>query len=372
MNTHSHLEESLQRNLEGLRSKVAEMAGLAERALKSSVQALVERNRPLAYSVILRDQYIDELEMELDRLCLEFLVRHQPAGGHLRFVFTTIQTNKELERIGDYAESICRQALALSGLEPQPDYTRFVELGDLALHMLHDAVHAFLHQDADLAWRTMAIEERANTLRNTINAEVAELSRQGKLPTAALNPLLTVARRLERAADQTKNLCEEALFLSTGEFVKHKRAEAFRILFFDSANACLSQMAERIGNALGQPRFVFRSAGVAPQALSEHAAAFMAGKGLPLSGHTSKSLEQVPEWQTFQVIVALGSQARQALPLRSGKIVVFTWTLPDPSTVEGTPEVMQAAFESAYQTLESNIRELVGAILDEPQAELKL
>ena len=130
LNTHSHFEESLQRDMDLIRSKVAEMAGLSERALKASLQALVERNRQLAYSVILRDQYIDELETELNRLCLEFLVRQQPVAGHLRFVFTAIQINKELERIGDYAESIARQVLAVSALEPQPPYAVFIELGE--------------------------------------------------------------------------------------------------------------------------------------------------------------------------------------------------------------------------------------------------
>jgi phosphate transport system protein len=81
------------------------MAGLSERALEASLRALVERDRQLAYSVILRDQYLDEMETELNRLCLEFLVRQQPVAGQLRFVFTTIQINKELERIGDYAET---------------------------------------------------------------------------------------------------------------------------------------------------------------------------------------------------------------------------------------------------------------------------
>jgi len=192
------LEETLQRDIDLLRSKVSEMGRLSGRALGASVSALVEGDRRLAYSVILRDQYIDELETELDRLCLEFLVRHQPAGAHLRFVYTTIQINKEIERIGDYAESIARQALHLTNLEVRPQLDRFIELGNVATQILRDAVQAFLKQDAELAWRTMALEEQANSLRNTINAEVAELSRKSLIPAAAVTPLLTVARRLER------------------------------------------------------------------------------------------------------------------------------------------------------------------------------
>ncbi len=366
------MEESLQRDIELLRGKVNEMAGLAERGLKVSLQALVERNRRLAYSVILRDQYIDEMETEIDRLCLEFLVRHQPVGAHLRLVYATIQINKELERIGDYGESIARQVLVVSALEPQPRYDRFVELGDLSLHMLRDAVQSFLRQDADLALRTMSIEEHANSLRTTINGELADLGRRNLLPEDALTPLMTVARRLERAADQAKNLCEDVLYLCTGEFIKHKKTEGFRILFLDSTNSSLGQMAEGLGHKLGLPRVVFSSAGLTPQPIDPRAIEFMANKGVDISRQTSKSLEQVPNWENYQVIIALSARALDGLPLRSNKPIVLTWSISDPLEVEGLPEARKAAFESAYQSLESNLKELAAAIFDEPQTELKL
>lgn len=372
MNTHSHLEESLQRDTDQLRTKISEMAGLVERTLKLSLQALVERSRRLAYSVILRDQYVDEFETVVDRLCLEFLVRHQPVGTHLRLVYATIQINKELERIGDYAESIARQVVVLSGIEPQPAYDRLVELGDISLHMLRDAVQSYLRQDSDLAWRTISIEEHANALRTSINTELAELSRLGRLPEAALNPLMTVARRLERAADQAKNLCEDVLYLCTGEFIKHKKADGFLILFLDYTNSCLGQMAEGLGKALGLPRFAFGSAGRVPQPIEPAVIQFMAEKGIDISRQTSKSLEQMPNWENCQVIVALDSRSLENLHLRSNKPIVLTWPIDDPCRAQGSPEARKSAFESAYKSLETNLKELAAAILEEPQPELKL
>jgi phosphate transport system protein len=348
------------------------MGALSENALKASVRALTERNRQLAYSIILRDQYIDELEMELDRMCLEFLARHQPVAKDLRFIFSTIHINRELERIGDYAESIARQVLAVSSLEPQAPYEKFVELGDLAVHMLRDAVHSFLRQDAELATRTMVIEERANTLRTNINTDLRELNQTNRIPAASFTPLLNIARRLERVTDQAKNLCEEVLYMCTGEFVKHKGVEGFRILFLDATNSCLSQMAEGIGNALSRPQFVFSSAGITPQPVNARAMEFMMGKGIDISRQASKSLEQVAGLEQYQVIVSLGSQAREAGPVHPGKTVHFTWPINDPSKADGLPETVQSAFEYAYHSLDSQIRELVGAIFREPQPELKL
>jgi len=107
----SRYEQSLQRDIALLKRKTKEMAMLGEGGLRNAILALMNRDRQLAYTVILRDRCIDDLEIELDRLCLVFLVRQQPVSIHLRFVFATIKIIRELERIGDYAESIARQVL---------------------------------------------------------------------------------------------------------------------------------------------------------------------------------------------------------------------------------------------------------------------
>ena len=121
----------MQADIELIRAKVATMASLTDQTLKISLPALTEQNRQSAYSIILRDRYIDELETELDRLCLDFLVRHQPVAGRLRMVFATILIDRDLERIGDYAESIARQVLALSEQPAQYPAAEPVELREL-------------------------------------------------------------------------------------------------------------------------------------------------------------------------------------------------------------------------------------------------
>src|SRR5947207_6657634 len=138
-----HLEESLQRDIDRIRGKVFEMSGLCERVLEDCLSALKERNRQLAYSVILRDRRIDKLEKELDRLCLEFLVRQQPVAGPLRFAYSTIRINLELERVGDYAESMARQVLKLTAGDVTIPAQRYAEIANLSIPMLHDAVKSF-------------------------------------------------------------------------------------------------------------------------------------------------------------------------------------------------------------------------------------
>lgn len=357
------MEETLQRDIDRIRGKITEMAGRAERALKDGLQSLQERNRQRAYAIILRDQYIDELEKEIDRLCLEFLVRQQPVASHLRFVYAAIKINAELERIGDYAESIARQILKISSLEPQPRYDRFVEIANLSIPMLHDAVRSFLDQNADLARTTMATEEKVDTLRDQINGELLRAEQKREIPLEAFTPLMMIARRYERVSDQAKNICEEVVYMCTGEYAKHKGADVFRILFVDEHNSCRSQIAEGIGNALGRPKLVFSSAGLEPQGLDPATVRFLAEKGIDISRHTPRAVGQVPNLESYQVVIALTKAALTTCLLTPAKTVKLDWNVKDPSKMTGTPAEVRAAYEETFQYIQSQIHDLAEAIL---------
>ena len=359
----TRFEESLQRDIDRIRHHVTEMSRLAERALRDCVTALVDGNRQLAYAVILRDQFIDEKEKEIDRLCLEFIARQQPVAGPLRLAYSTIKINIDLERVGDYAESIARHILKLDQLPAVVPKDRIVEMANLAIPMLGDAIRAFVQQDAALAQKTIAVEETVDGLRSKVNAELVRLFREQKLTYETLDPLLTIVRRFERVSDQARNICMEVLYMCTGAQAKHPGAEAFRILFVDEHNSCRSQMAEAIAQALNQPRFIFNSAGMEPRPLEPATVEFMKAKGFDLAREAPKALFQVPNLDHYQVIVALTKEAHRAFPQRPRKVVFLDWPVPDPSQVQGTPAQVQAAFEETFQFIQRHVQELVAAIV---------
>jgi len=360
----SRFEQSLQRDIALLCSKVQEMAALGEGGLRNSMKALMNRDRQLAYTVILRDRCIDELEIELDRLCLEFIVRQQPVAGHLRFVFATIKIIRELERIGDYAESISRQVLRIIPSDPIPPLDDFNELAELAIPMFHQSVKAFLEKDVDLARSLMVIEDQADLVRSRINGKLLNHREVGELAMEAFAPLMTIARRLERTSDQAKNICEEVIYMTTGEFVKHQRRESFRILFVDADNSCLSPMAGQIGVEFFSDKFIFDSAGITPAVhFDPLMMQFMATRGHPVSKKNPQRFDDYFERQEIQVIVDLGVNIRKELPEKVEKAVVFEWPMEDPSKRAGTAAEIHAAYEQSYSTLVYQLQDLVQAIL---------
>jgi len=362
----SHFEETLQRDIDVIRRKIKEMGEQVEAALRNSLKSIQERNREFAYLIILRDRLVDDLEKQIDRLCLEFLVRQQPAAGHLRFAYAAIKVSAELERIGDYAESVARQSLKIAPIGEQPFHPRFVQIANLAIQMLHDAVRAFLDQDATLATATMVMEAEADSMRDEINAEVFRAFRESKIALEPLMPLLTVARRFERVADQAKNICEEVVYMCTGEFAKQAGTEVIRLLFLDKQNSCLSQMAEGIANSLDKASLLFSSAGLDPKPVDSRTINFLKTKGIDISHQRSKAIDQIPNLEHYQVIIALDKQAQRAFPGPPAKTVCLDWNVADPSLVQGSDEASRAAYEEAFRYMEGNIRDLAGAILGDP------
>jgi phosphate transport system protein len=360
----SHYEESLERDIGRIRTALSRMGNLATGALEAGVGALATRNRQKAYAIILRDRRIDELEKELDRLCLEFLIRQQPAARHLRFAYATIKVNLELERVGDYAESIARQVLKLANLQASFPLERLQQLAGLATPMVRDAVKAFVVGDEALARDVISREDETDALRSEINRELYQLMHEGKLPQEALNPLMTIARRFERSADQASNIAEEAIYAVTGEYQKHVGGGTWRMVFIDEHNHCRSQMAEAIANEMQQSRFIFTSAGLDAREIDPGTVEFLKSKGIDITHAKARSVEQLPNLDASQIIVALAPEAKRAFP-KPTKAVCLDWSIPDPSLVLGDAGTKRAAYEAAYQFLCQQIADLCEAVLSD-------
>ena len=363
-----NLEASLRQDIDRIRKRVREMADIVRNVIEESSRALFERNGALAYSVILRDQKIDDLEQEVDRLCLEFLVRQQPVAGSLRFVYATIKVNQELERIGDYAASIAREALILNSMDIDLDYADMKKLADAAGQMLDKAVRAFLEENSDLAWETIKEDDAASTLRDQINESIILLRERERLPMEAMTSLMTVTRRFERASNQSANICEEVIYMCTGKFMKHLGTEVFRVLFVDETNSCTTQIAEAVGNSLQFENFIFSSAGIEPRRIDERTIRYLLDKGIDISNKITKSADHIPNLEHYHVVIAFSKTAKKVFPPPPTRTIGMRWKVKDPSEFEGSEEEIHEAYENTFNYLKKQVQDLVHAFIGEQKA----
>jgi phosphate transport system protein len=354
----------MQHDIEQIKAAVGGMASLVERSLEKAVRSFLHQDRRLAFSVILRDRFIDEKEEDLNRLCLEFLIRQQPAGGPLRMAYAAIRISLELERMGDYAESIARQTLRPVESPADATRARFAEMAEMTVGMLRDAVAAFTAEDAELAARTIEVETTVDGLKADLAKNLLALADELAWSFESLNPWLHVSRRLERASDQARNICHEVIYMCTGRPTRHQSEATVRILFIDDTHGSLSQMAHAIGDRLAKPGVVFASAGLTPQRLDAATIEFMRAKGVDLARSPARGIFDVPEFEKFQVIVALSDHVKQALAQDARGRVFLEWRHPAPAAgPDVPPEAAARAHEEAYARLEADVTDLL-AIVD--------
>jgi protein-tyrosine-phosphatase len=258
---------------------------------------------------------------------------------------------------------MARQGLGLLALDVEVPHERVQEIANKAIPMLQGAVEAFVSQDADLAKKTMESEEVVDRLRHQLSQDLIGSIQQGKMPLEALSPLMNIVNRLERVADQAKSICQETLYMCTGEYLKHVGSETFRLLFVDESNSCVGQIAEALGSIQELPNFVFSSAGLAPKPVDPATVLFLRDKGIDISRSVSKAVDQIPHLDHYQIIVALTKEAQRVFPPPPTKAVCLEWLLTDPSHVTGSADEVRAAYEETYKFLKTHIRDLVQAIL---------
>ena len=251
----------MEEDLRAIRDRVAALGVDLDRAIVDSTRAFVERDRHLAWSTVLGDMPINRASRDVDRLCHLFVARHLPTAGVLRFISAVLRLSIALERIGDYAVSVSREAVQLSTQPPVVVRQDIEMMAAQARIMLRQALEAFRDQSPELARGTMAMESQADDVYRRIYRNLISEGEHAEVPVRDLFAHLVTLNRIERISDQAKNICEETIFAATG---KVKQPKVYRILFLDERNAGPSLMAEAIGRKAFPEGGAFASAGWNP------------------------------------------------------------------------------------------------------------
>lgn len=197
------------------------MASLAEKAVEISIGALKNRDAALARQVIAEDELIDQLEIRIEKICIDLLTFHEPMAGTLRQVVSALKIANVVERIGDHAVNIAENTLQLLHeplLEPLHDIPR---MAILAQQMVHDAIDAFVHRDAATAFAVCRKDDEVDTLNRQILRELITYMANAPDAISRALSLILVSRNLERIADLSTNIGEEVVFMVEARTIKH-------------------------------------------------------------------------------------------------------------------------------------------------------
>jgi phosphate transport system protein len=359
----THYEQRLARDVQRIRDLVVDAARYAERSFEDAVKALIEYDQQLAYATILGDLKLNRDIRELDRQCHAFIARHLPSAGHLRFISSVLRINIAVERIGDYAVTIARETVQLSKAPPGSLTRDTQAMGKQASEMLRQAVDAFEAGNAEMARGTIAMAAQVDTTFDNVFEHLLRAGDKDKRPLSDLFALLAVFNRVERVADQAKNLCEEIIFAETGQT---KVPKQYRVVFVDEHNDALSVMAEQIARKAFPESGSYASCGWTPAAaLDEGFIAFMDRMGHEIDGYQPTSAaEHFDPLDVIHVAVSLQGDPRPHIPRFPFHTILQLWEIPAIPTGLDRDRT-DAALTDAYRQIAGAVEDLMIALRGE-------
>ncbi len=356
----THYDERLQKDIDRIKHGVIVIAKAVERGLENALTSLLTLDDDLAYHTIIDDHPINRKVEEVDNLCHYFVARHLPSAGHLRFISSVLRMNVELERIGDYAVNVAREAATIKQPIEDPIRGEIERMGRDSLHMFRHAIAAFAENNAGAARATMKTAKRVDVEFESIYEDLVREGREGSTPIKDLLSKLIVIYMLERVSAQSKNVCEEVVFSLTGET---KQRRPVKIIFLDRGNNGPARIATAVGHKAFPNQGRYASAGLKPVAISSTLSTLMGEVGHDLQNADATETVDLAtvKWRDFDVIVSLEGSLSDYVPEIPVGTVGFEWKVP-PLDVNGDAEHVSASFREVYEDISHRLSELIATM----------
>lgn len=201
--------------LEALNKKMIEMGAECESIIALSAKALLEGNVATAKKAMEQGQRIDQMERDVEAICLKLLLQQQPVAKDLRVISAALKMITDMERIGDQAEDIAEIVVCLNG-KTGNECHGIRKMAESTIKMVTDSIDAYVHHDVALAKSVCAYDDIVDKdfveIKNTLISMIASGEADGEY---ALD-ILMIAKYFERIGDHAVNIAEWVVFSVTG------------------------------------------------------------------------------------------------------------------------------------------------------------
>lgn len=206
-----------ERELAEIEEDMLVMAGMVDRAIARSIEALKNRDLPLAHQIILDDVEVNRKRYETEEKCLELLALQQPLATDLRTIVAVLHVIVDLERMGDHAEGIAKVVIMLADQPPLKPYIDIPRMAEIAVDMLEQSLVAFRTRDVALARQISVRDDLVDALYDQVYKELLVYMINDPKTIDRATHLTWVAHNLERIADRVTNICERVVYMVQGK-----------------------------------------------------------------------------------------------------------------------------------------------------------
>jgi phosphate transport system protein len=212
--------ETLDRQMHQLQDEVLLLGSMVEQATMKSMDALKNHDLTSARQLYDHDRVINEKRYAIENAILIIMATQQPMAHDLRELAAFLEVTAELERMGDYAKGISKITLLLADSPLPIPLNDLDRMAELSVAMLHDALGAFITENAVAANQIPKRDDEVDELYNRVYHSLVSAMIANPETIDNANRLMWAAHNLERLADRVSNICERTVFIKTGELLE--------------------------------------------------------------------------------------------------------------------------------------------------------
>lgn len=219
----------VENELLAIKEEVNDMWLLVRQQLENAFNALRNNDDDLANSVASREKRVNAFELKIDSDIEDFIALYNTVAVDLRFALAMLKINNNLERIGDYADSIARFVARNNPTEEDKQLFNVLELKEMydqVLHMFSTTHKALENSDASLAKSVIDKDDLLDSLNQKALDKLAEYAKNNPSAIRFCLEIAAILRKLERTGDHIINLAEETVFYIDAEVLKHIHSTA--------------------------------------------------------------------------------------------------------------------------------------------------
>lgn len=209
--------DPLDRDEREIKDNVLRLGSMVSDQILRAIDALEKHDAEIALSVIMSDGRLNEAQRLITALVARTIATQQPVARDLRFMLALDHVAYDLERMGDHASSVAKQARKLAPLPNVGTNGHLSEMGRLVAQMVRDVLRALVDVNEGLAREVALRDDEMDRMYHATFAEMLDAMRADPANVDGGARVLFAAHYLERIGDRVTNIAEDVVFLATGE-----------------------------------------------------------------------------------------------------------------------------------------------------------
>ena len=209
---------AFQDELDAISKSQIQMTALVRQAMADATTALLTADLALAEKVIAEDVRIDNIQHDLDARTINLIARQQPVAADLRELVSNLRICADLERMGDLAHHIAKQARMRfpNKCVPVELVNTITDMGKVLDRLIDKTSLIMEFRDINRAIELEKDDDEMDLLHRNLISILLDDSWAYGVETAI--DMTLIGRYYERCADHAVSIARRVYYLVTGEF----------------------------------------------------------------------------------------------------------------------------------------------------------